>query len=189
MLRSRLTLSFGRSLELALLVGEGAPEGSQALVEPQDVNLILGDVGVVDASNVDPQEGARQTSDEPARRPGSIVVTARRARPVRMQAVVYDFARTPHAREADVFEALLACFEEARSRGLESMALQPVGTAHLGVEPETFMRLLLHACYGSAELGTTLRHISLVLPSREELKRYETLLRALVGERATAEKG
>ena len=120
MLRSRLTLSFGRSLELALLVGEGAPEGSQALVEPQDVNLILGEVGLLDPANADPHEWARRAADEPVRRPGSIVVTARRARPLRMQAVVYDFARTPHAREAEVFEALLSCFEEARACGVRA---------------------------------------------------------------------
>lgn len=185
MLRSRFTLAFGSTLELSLAMGEGAPPESQALVVPQDVHLILGDVGVLEDPGGDPHELARKASTAPARRPGSIVVSARDGGALLMQAVVYDFSRTPHARGEDVLEALLASFEEARARRLEQLALQPLGTAHLGVEPADFLRLLLQICYGTAELGSTLRHVALVLASRQELERYEALLKDLAGERGT----
>ena len=100
-----------------------------------------------------------------------------------MQAIVYDFDHTPPAREVHVFEALLAAFEEARTRGLRSLAVQPLGTAHAGLDPARFLGLLAQVCYSSAEMGTTLRRVHLLLPSPEELVRYEVLLQTLVERR------
>ena len=43
--------------------------------------------------------------------------------------------------------------------------------------------LLAQVCYSSAEMGTTLRRVHLLLPSPEELVRYEVLLQTLVERR------
>ena len=53
------------------------------------------------------------------------------------------------------------------------MAVQPLGTAHAGLEAARFLRLLTQICYSSAELGTTVRRVHLLLPSPDELARYE----------------
>jgi hypothetical protein len=112
---------------------------------------------------------------------GSIVVgTLREGGPLVFQAVVYDFQRSPPVRETDVFEALVAAFEEARSRQLSRLAVRPVGTAHAGLEPASFLRLLAQTCYSSAELGTSLRRVHLLLHSPDELRRYESLLPSVI---------
>ena len=48
MTRSRFALSFGEKLDLDLVVGEEAPPATDALVVPQDVHLILGEVGQIE---------------------------------------------------------------------------------------------------------------------------------------------
>src|SRR6185436_3214817 len=108
---------------------------------------------------------------------------ARRGAPLLVQAIVYDFGRCPPAREEDVFEALLAAFEEARARGTVGLALLPLGTAHSGLEPARFVRVLAQVCYTAAELGTSLRQVHLLLPSPQELERYEGLLKSLTAAR------
>ncbi len=178
MLHSRLRLTFGASLELGLCMGEGAPPETQALVVPQDVHLLLGEAGPLEADGPSPERAAHRAAEAEPRAPGSLVVVA--GTPLLMQAVVYDFARTPHARAADVFASLAASLEEGRQRHLARLAVQPVGTAHAGVEPRTFLRLLLLACSTAAELGTSVERVRVVLPSPAELARYEVLLRALV---------
>jgi hypothetical protein len=60
------------------------------------------------------------------------------------------------------------------------LAVRPIGTAHNGVSPEVFLRLLTQVCYSTAELGTSLRRVSLLVPSPEELERYQGLLKGLV---------
>ena len=45
MSRSRLALSFGEKLDLDLVVGDAPPPATGAVVVPQDVHLILGEVG------------------------------------------------------------------------------------------------------------------------------------------------
>ena len=112
-----------------------------------------------------------------------MVAPPRKGAPLVLQAIVYDFERSPPSRELHVFEALLAAFEEAKARGLSSVAVQPLGTAHAGLEAARFLRLLTQICYSSAELGTTVRRVHLLLPSPEELTRYEGLLQALVEKR------
>ncbi len=67
--------------------------------------------------------------------------------------------RSPPAREIRVFEALIAAFEEARTRGIRSVAVQPLGTTHAGLDPERFLKLLARVCYSSAELTTTVRRV------------------------------
>ncbi len=61
--------------------------------------------------------------------------------------------------------------------------MQPLGTAHAGLDPALFLGLLAQVCYSSAEMGTTLRRVHLLLPSPEELVRYEVLLQTLVERR------
>jgi len=180
MLRSALTLGFQSGLEFALCAGSGVPEGSQALVVPQDVELLLGECALVSEQR-DPLDLADllKVVGRGSRRLGSVLMSAARDRPLLFEAVVYDFARTPHAHEEHVFEALVTVLEETRLRSLRRLALQPLGTAHTGIAPALFLRLLLLACQGAAELGTSLTHVTLLLPSQPELLRYETLLRAL----------
>ncbi len=178
MLHSRLRLTFGASLELGLCMGEGAPPESQALVVPQDVHLLLGEAAPLEDHGDSPERAERKAAAAEPRVPGTLVVRA--GTPLLLQAVVYDFARTPHARAADVYEALTSSLEEARQRGLTRLALQPVGTAHMGIDPRTFMRLLLLACSSAAELGTSLERVRVVLPAPAELARYEVMLRGLV---------
>lgn len=178
MLHSRLRLTFGASLELGLCMGEGAPPDSQALVVPQDVHLLLGEAAPVEDHAESPEGAARAAAAAEPRLRGTLVVRA--GAPLLMQAVVYDFARTPHTRAGDVYEALTSSLEEARQRGLARLALQPVGTAHLGIDAGTFLRLLLLACTSAAELGTSLERVRVVLPSPDDLARYEVLLRGLV---------
>jgi hypothetical protein len=183
---SRVGLSFGNRLELDLRVGDRPPRTAGVMVVPQDVHLILGDVATVEDTRETPEQVlAACGEDRPPRTPGSILVAApaRRGAPLLVQAIVYDFARSPPAREGDVFEALLAAFEEARGRGTPGLALLPLGTAHSGLEPSRFLRVLAQVCYSAAELGTSVRQVHLLLPSHQELQRYEVLVQALASER------
>lgn len=181
MARSRVALSFGKALELDLVMGEDPPPATGAVVVPQDVHLILGDAAATIEERETPEQVLASASQERPRRPGSIVVApAREGAPLLVQAIVYDFDRQPPAREVHVFEALLAAFEEARTRGLKTLAVQPLGTAHAGLTPDRFLSLLVQVCYSSAEMGTTLRRVHLLLPSPDELARYESLLQGLM---------
>lgn len=180
MAKTRTFVSFGEKLALDLLVAEDAPPLSQALVVPQDVNLILGDVEPV-LEETALEEAEKGAAAFRPRRLGSVVVLKpEENKPLLLQAIVYDFDRTPPASEEAVYESLVACFEEARGRGLGRIAFHPLGTAHNGLEPAVFLRLLTQACYTAAELGTSLRRVFLLIPSPDELARYQSLLRAIV---------
>jgi len=186
MSRSRLAVSFGEKLALDLLVAEEAPPQTQALVVAQDVNLILGDVEPVVEDQAPAEEVVGEASGFRPRRLGSLVILRPRdAHPLVFQAIVYDFGKTPPTREEPVFEALLAAFEEARTRGLTRLAVRPIGTAHSGLSAVQFLRLLTQVCYTAAELGTTVKRVSLLIPSPEELERYQGLLRSLVDNKAS----
>jgi hypothetical protein len=184
MTRSRLTLSFGERLDLDLMVGEEPPPLTGAMVVPQDVHLILGENGPIEDTRETPEQVLAAPGPQRPRRPGSVVVGApREGSPLLLQAIVYDFDRSPPAREIHVFEALIAAFEEARTRGIRSVAVQPLGTSHAGLDPERFLKLLAQVCYSSAELTTTVRRVHLLLPSPAELNRYEALLQTLSDKR------
>jgi hypothetical protein len=178
-IRSRLTLSFGERLGLDMMVAENPPATAEALIVPQDVNLIMGDVGVaIEDTRESAEEVLASAAGGSQRRPGSIVVAPpREGEPLVFQAVVYDFEAQPPAHPAHVFEALLEAFEETHRRTLTRLALKPLGTAHAGLDQATFLRLLTQVCYSSAELGSSLRQVLLMLPSPGELLRYEGLLR------------
>ena len=184
MTRSRMALSFGERLDLDLLVGEDPPPLTGAMVVPQDIHLILGETGPIEDTRETPEQVLAAPGALRPRRPGSVVVGApREGSPLLLQAIVYDFDRSPPAREIHVFEALIAAFEEARTRGIRSVAVQPLGTSHAGLDPERFLKLLAQVCYSSAELSTTVRHVHLLLPSPLELGRYEALLQSLADKR------
>lgn len=178
--RTRTFVSFGEQLALDLLVAEDAPPLSQALVVAQDVNLILGDVEPV------LEERGGESAEKAAlafkpRRLGSVVVMKpEEGKPLLLQAIVYDFDRVPPASEAAVFESLVSCFEEAHGRGLTRIAFRPLGTSHGGLPPAAFLRLLTQACYTAAEMGTSLRRVFLLIPSPDEMQRYQALLKEIV---------
>jgi hypothetical protein len=179
-----MALSFGERLDLDLMVGENPPPLTGAMVIAQDVHLILGETGPLEDTRETPEQVLAASASQRPRRPGSVVVGAsREGAPLLLQAIVYDFDRSPPAREIHVFEALIAAFEEARTRGIRSIAVQPLGTAHSGLDPERFLKLLTQVCYSSAELGTTVCRVHLLLSSPLELGRYEILLRALLDRR------
>lgn len=184
--RSRMAVSFGAKLDLDLVVGEEAPPATEALIVAQDVNLIMGEVdAVVDAAETT-EEVLAGLADTRPRRPGSLVVApSREGAPLLLQAVVYDFDRSPPTREEHIFEALMASFEEAKSRGLGRLAVRPLGTAYAGIEPASFLELLAQVCYSSAELGTTVRRVHLLLSSPQEMARYEACLQALMRKRSS----
>ena len=185
MSRPRIAVSFGERLDLHLVVGEEPPPLTGAMVVPQDVHLILGDIGPLEDTRETPQQVLAAAAPQRPRRPGSVVVASpREGAPLLLQAIVYDFDRSPPAREIHVFEALIAAFEEARARGIRSVAVQPLGTAHAGLDPERFLGLLAQVCYSSAELETTVRRVHLLLPSPGDLAVYEALLHALLERRA-----
>ena len=176
-------------LDLALMVGESPPPLTGAMVVPQDVHLILGDTGPIEDTQETPEQVLAVPGVVRPRRPGSVVVGASpEGGPLLLQAIVYDFDRSPPARDIHVFEALIAAFEEARARGIRSVAVQPLGTAHSGLDPERFLALLAQVCYSSAEMETTVRHVHLLLASPLELGRYEALLRALADKRTRADR-
>jgi hypothetical protein len=182
--RPRIALSFGERLDLDLMAGENPPPLTGALVVAQDVHLILGEAGPIEDTAETPEQVLAASVSQRPRRPGSVVLgAAREGSPLLMQAIVYDFDRSPPAREIHVFEALIACFEAARARGLRSLAVQPLGTAHSGLDPDRFLRLLAQVCYSSSELGTTVRRVHLLLSSPLELDGYGALLRALADRR------
>jgi hypothetical protein len=189
MTRSRMALSFGERLDLDLMVGEEPPPLTGAMVVAQDVHLILGESGPIEDTRETPEQVLAAAAPQRPRRPGSVVIGAPRdGAPLLLQAIVYDFDRSPPAREIHVFEALIAAFEEARARGLRSLAVQPLGTAHDGLTPERFLKLLAQVCYSSAELETTVRRVHLLLPSPLELGRYEALLQALAEKRGRVDR-
>lgn len=180
-MRSKLAVSFGAKLDLDLVVGEQPPAATEVLVVSQDVNLIMGESEPVEESAESAEEILAHCAQAQPRRLGSVVLGRRRARPpLLLQAVVYDFARTPPTCEAHVFEALVGCFELVRARGLTTLAVQPLGTSHGGLDPGAFLRLLTQVCYSSAELGTSLKRVHLLLASPDELGRYEGLLQGIV---------
>lgn len=179
-----MALSFGERLDLDLFVGEEPPPLTGAMVVAQDVHLILGEAGPIEDTRETPEQVLAAPGAQRPRRPGSVVVGASpEGRPLLLQAIVYDFDRSPPAREIHVFEALIAAFEEAHRRGIRSLAVQPLGTAHSGLDPERFLRLLAQVCYSSAELESTVRRVHLLLASPLELGRYEALLRTLTDKR------
>ena len=185
MTRSRWALRFGETLALDLVVAEGPPPATEAIVVPQDVNMIMGDVeAVVEASEPSDDLAARLSDFQPQRAGSLVVGPLRKAKPLLLQAVVYDFDRSPPSWEEPVFEALLTAFEEAKARGFSSLAVRPLGTAHSGLSAAAFLKLLAQICYSSAEMGTTLRRVWLLLPSPAELQRYQGPLDALMRERA-----
>jgi hypothetical protein len=184
--RSRLALTFADGLELDVVAG-GAPPLTAAVVIAQDVHLVLGRAPAAGGpastgTAADATAGAAR-SHHP-RRPGSIVVAAPRpGRALVLQAVVYDFDHRPPARAVHVFEALLGAFEEARARGLRSLAVEPLGTAHAGLAPSELVRLLAQVCFTAAEMGTSVRRVHLLVRAPGEIGRYEALLRELVESR------
>jgi O-acetyl-ADP-ribose deacetylase (regulator of RNase III) len=187
--RSRMALSFGERLDLDLMVGEDPPPLTGAMVVPQDIHLILGETGPIEDTRETPEQVLAASGPHRPRRPGSVVVGAsREGAPLILQAIVYDFDRSPPAREIHVFEALIAAFEEARTRGIRSVAVQPLGTSHAGLDPERFLKLLAQVCYSSAELETTVRRVHLLLPSPLELGRYEALLQSLADKRGRVDR-
>ena len=180
-----MALSFGERLDLDLMVGEDPPPLTGAIVVAQDVHLILGESEPIEDTRETPEQVLAASSAQRPRRPGSVVIgAAREGSPLLLQAIVYDYDRSPPSREIHVFEALLAAFEEARARGIRSLAVQPLGTAHDGLDPERFLKLLAQVCYTSAELETTVRRVHLLLSSPLEMGRYEALLHALTEKRA-----
>ena len=181
LMRSRVALAFGDALELDLVSGDEAPPLTGALVMPQDVYLILGEITDVDeeAAVRTPAQVLSEAARQRPRRRGTVVAAPQQpGRPLLLQAIVYDFEETPPTRESYVFEALMSAFEEAGSRRVSSLALPPLGTAHSGIEPARFLSLLTQVCYSAVELGTSLRHVHVLLSSPTELAVYERLLRA-----------
>ena len=72
--RTRTFVSFGEKLALDLLVAEEAPPVAQALVVPQDGNLILGDVEPVLEETTGAEEATETAASFRPRRLGSAVV-------------------------------------------------------------------------------------------------------------------
>ncbi len=185
-MRSRLALTFGEVLELDVVSAAGAPPETGAVVVPQDVYLILREVTAGDQETPvrTPAQALSEALRQRPRRRGTIVPATRRdGSPLVLQAIVYDFEDTPPTAEAFVFEALMAAFEEAGTRKLGSVAVQPLGTDHGGIEPDRFLALLTQVCYSSVELGTSLRRVHLLVSSPLELELYERLLREAAGAR------
>lgn len=177
---SRFSVCFAESLDLDLVLGDEPPPATDVVVIPQDVYLLLGDVTSLEDPPETPAELLAASLRQRPRRRGTLVVPPpRKGEPLVLQAVVYDFEDASPTREVHVFEVLLAAFEEAKTRGMRSLALYPLGTGYGGVPASRFLDLLTQVCYSAVELGTTLRHVHLLLPSPEELAHYQELLRSL----------
>ena len=74
LIRARFAVSFGDALDLDLVSGEQAPPATEAVVVPQDVHLILGDVATIEDTRETPEQVLAASAQERPRRPGSIVV-------------------------------------------------------------------------------------------------------------------
>ena len=178
--RSRLGLSFGDVLDLDLLLDDEPPAATDVVVIPQDVHLLLGEVTALEEPPETKAELLAAALRQRPRRRGTLVVQPpRRGEPLVLQAIVYDFEDTPPARELHVFEVLLAAFEEAKARGLGSLALHPLGTRYAGIAAARFLDLLIQVCFSAAELGTSVRRVHLLLRSQEELAEYQEHLEGL----------
>lgn len=180
-MRSRFAVSFGTRLDLDLQGGEDLPAAAGALVVPQDVNLIMGETEVVEETAESPtQVAARAARARPAR-PGSVrVLRGSSGDLLLLEAVVYDFDRSPSTSAGVVLEGLVGAFEAAHARNVSVLAVKPLGTDGSGLLAEQFLRLLVQVCYTAAELGTSLRHVHLLLESPALLARYEALLPTIV---------
>lgn len=180
-IRSRLTLSFGERLGLEMQVAETVPSATGAVIVPQDVNLIMGEVRAIEDTRETAEEVLAAARGAKAHEPGTVLVAAERdGGALVLQAIVYDFRGVPPVKATHVFQALVAAFEEARRRRVERLALVPLGTAHAGLESRVFLKLLSQVCYTSAELGSSVRHVQLLVSSSAELLYYEDLLREQV---------
>ena len=176
---TRRALRFGGRLELDLVVGDAPPGTAQAIVVPQDVHLIMGEPGVLEEVAEAPREVATAAAAAAPRALGSLVVGPRR-RPLLLQAVVYDFERSPPVREEHVFEALVAAVEKAGALGIRTLAVRPLGTAHGGLDAGRFLGLLGQVCYSASQMGTTLERVLLLLSTEEERGAYRALAEGLV---------
>ena len=115
-----------------MAAGEDMPRQAEVLVVPQDVHLIMGDVVAVEDTGATLQEVAEgAATDSSPLESGTIVVQKGQAGPLVIQAIVYDFERSPPVRREDVFAALLAAFEETHRRTLTRLAVRPPGDGSL----------------------------------------------------------
>src|SRR5215470_2355974 len=113
----KLAVSFGAKLDLDILVGDQPPPATEAMVVPQDVNLIMGDLEPIEDTTETTQDVLARGVEARPRRAGSLVVGgAPQGAPLLLQAIVYDFEHSPPACADHVFEALVRAFEEAKAR-------------------------------------------------------------------------
>jgi hypothetical protein len=174
-------LRFGNGLNLELTLGDESTAVPEALIIPQDVNLIMGEVTVLEETGETPGDAVAAAAAITPRAPGSLLVGPRRpGHPLLFQAVVYDFQHSPPVREEHVFEALVTAFEKAGALGVRTLALRPLGTAHGGLAAGRFLGLLAQVCYSASQMGTTLERVLLLLPTEEERGAYRELAENLV---------
>src|SRR5262249_14394048 len=64
LIRARFAVSFGESLDLDLVAGEEAPPATEAVVVPQDVHLILGDVADIEDTRETPEQVLAATAQD-----------------------------------------------------------------------------------------------------------------------------
>jgi hypothetical protein len=101
---------------------------------------------------------AHEAEPEP---PGSVVV--REGHPVRMLAVVHDLGLDPTWKEAWVTSALHEILIACEARGLESVAVPPLGARHGSLRVERFVALLGEALRDTAT--SRLERIWLITPA------------------------
>jgi len=75
--------------------------------------------------------------------PGTVVVKGRR--PLKFLLIIHDFNQDPSCREEWVAEALDAVFMEAENRGLRSLGMPLIGTAHGAIDTERSVALIARA--------------------------------------------
>jgi hypothetical protein len=173
--RQEQQLAFG---DLTLRLTRLLSPDIEIVVVPEDVNLVMEDVAVIEADDTTLEETLGDIRRFVPRPLGSVVERKRGAGPPILAAVVYDFSRKPAASTKDVFVALLSVFEIAHRMKKRSIAIEPLGTRPAAITPSDFWEALLVICRTTAKMGAGVERVDLLCETDAESHVFTRLLHA-----------
>jgi hypothetical protein len=173
---SLISDEYGRAGRLGRLHVVAAPPQSPpfsvvAVAEEQDTHLLLS----AESEVSDPGESLsmliKEVQATPPNTPGNVLV--RKAKPLRLLAIVHDVDGQPTWREEWIASALCAIVEEVEWRRLESVGIPLIGTRHGGIDPVR-VATWLGRCLAGSKLRY-LKRVWLIAPMGSEAELMQAL--------------
>ena len=125
----RLEIDNSHRVRVVEALQDSPPFSVQADAVEEDTALVLStDSSILYATHEHPVRVMTALYDEPARKPGSVVVQG--SRPYHFSAIVHDFDQPISFREEWVCSALNEILLQCESRKILALKLAPVGTCH-----------------------------------------------------------